>query len=117
MNEKPFPFPGLEPPEPEARLRPRVLRAARKAAAKARTGRFARLVDRLWSSRPLRLTWLAATLALVALNATVDPGASPTRTYHPPSAVRGLVPDELAGGAGTERLTDLRLAVAREGLF
>jgi len=114
MNEKPFPFPGLEPPEPEARLRARVLRAARKAA-KTRTGRFARLVDRLWSNRPLRLSWLAATLVLVALNAAVGHDASSLTTYRPPSAVHGLVSEELAGSAGTERLANLRLAVARQG--
>ena len=31
--EKPFPFPGLRPPDPDPRLRGRVLRSARQAAA------------------------------------------------------------------------------------
>lgn len=74
MTQQPFPFPGLEPPEPDPRLRSRVLRAAWQAAAEARTGALARLVDRLWENRALRLAWLTAVVALLLLNATFDTG-------------------------------------------
>jgi len=115
MTQQPFPYPGLEPPEPDPRLRSRVLRAAgQAAAAEARTGALARLVDRLWENRALRLGWLTAIVALLVLNAAVDTGT----IDHGALPAAGGGPYELevpeigsagklrAGSAGALRTTD-----------
>ncbi len=115
MSEQGFPYPGLEPPEPDPRLRSRVLRAAgQAAAAEARTGALAGLVDRLWESRALRLGWLAAVVALLLLNAavdmgTIDHGALPAAgpgSYEPEVPEIGSAGNLRPGSAGTMRTTD-----------
>ncbi len=53
---------GLKPPGVPEGLKARVLAAARQAAARPPRRN---LVDRLWESRPLRLSWLGCTAGLV----------------------------------------------------
>jgi len=81
------PFRDLRPPAAPAGLRERALARARAAAeagapaaldGKDRTDRPGRrgLTDRLWESRPLRMAWAAALVALVAVNLYLDRAAT-----------------------------------------
>jgi len=54
-------FSTLQPPDPPAVLRRRVLAAARAAL---NDGRAPDVWDRLWTSRPVRLAWAASVLGL-----------------------------------------------------
>lgn len=65
MNEAPKDLlAGWSPTEPPPHVRERVLAAARRGAFPARRA----LEDRLWENRSVRIAWLAAAAALVALN-------------------------------------------------
>lgn len=76
-------FENLRPPAAPAGLRERALARARAAADAAAPGPLGgedppvrpgwrSLTDLLWESRPLRLAWAAALVALVAVNLYLD---------------------------------------------
>lgn len=74
---------GLRPPPPPAELRARVLAAAQRAAPTVASRRREPLLDRLWTSRWLRLAWFGAVLVLLAIHADLAGRDAPTRNRLP----------------------------------
>jgi len=95
---------ALTPPAPPPELRGRVLAAARAAASGA--GRAPDLWDRLWTSRPVRLAWVAATVGLLAGHLLIgaDTPATPVGPALPVAAAARNA-GELAEIAALCRLT------------
>ena len=75
MSERDDPLPGLRPPRAPEELATTVLSAAKRALHEPAPT----IWNRLWTSRPLRLGWSVATLALVLahLGLSVAPFGSP----------------------------------------
>lgn len=115
INPEGPPFPGLETPPPDPRLRSRVLYAARQAASEVRPSPMDRFIDAVWSSRPLHVVWIAATLALLVLNADIDRGR-PDVSPHLSPRIATLTELEAAGGDGEMNPRQALTALAREGV-
>lgn len=103
---------GLRPADTPPGLAERVLAAARGS----RAPRSRRLEDVLWGSRGVRLGWLAATAALLALNLLVPvPGRAPSRPWRAEGASAGgpTTDEPRQGRQGVPRWSDQRRLVCR----
>jgi hypothetical protein len=104
---------GVLPPEPPYELQARVLREA--TVALTRRPRWDAWT-RLWESRPLRVAWAAAVLALVAANAAL-PGRRHPESLNadgPPASTAPREANELDAIARLPRI-DLGTLPAAEG--
>ena len=97
-------FSALTPPAPPSDLRRRVLAAARTAASIAAHGPD--VWDRLWTSRPARLAWAVAVVALAIGHLAVS-GRAPRSPAENAVPVATIATDrgELAEVADVGRLT------------
>jgi hypothetical protein len=95
---------ALSPPVPPSRLRRRTLAAARAAATGA--GRAPDVWNRLWASRPVRLAWAVAVVALAIGHLAVSGRAprSPAENAVPVAMI-AMERGELAEVADVGRLT------------
>jgi len=104
---------GLRPAGPPPGLGRRVLAGA----LESRAPRARRLEDRLWNSRGARLGWLAACVALLALNLLLPgPGRTapgPRRVADGASAAPPVVSGEQTGRAASPRWSDQRTLLCR----
>jgi hypothetical protein len=96
--------PDLRPPAPPARLRARVLTAARNADT---IDSSADLWHRLWSSRPLRVAWAASVVILIIGHLLIGSKGSQAPPTGPTLPVTVAVTNagELAEVAELGRLT------------
>ena len=96
-------FAGLRPAAPPAPLRQRVLRASRAALREMPRPDAWTL---LWESRPLRLAWGAATIALLFVHVAITPGRRETaeRVARTPSRARPDFDREVAAIARLPRI-------------
>lgn len=90
----------LGTPEPPSDLRPRALAAAEREWAQPTSPDPWR---RVWESRPLRLAWAAAALALVAANLTLS-GAGASRDARLTATTRSIPSPELQETVALPRL-------------
>jgi len=97
-NRTPLP-PELAPPAPPRALRERALAAARESwGSGAEPARVPDRWTRAWESRPLRLAWAAAVVALLAGHlllpraASTKPPAAARAAAVPPAAVEAQRP-------------------------
>ena len=100
----------LRPPRAPAALERRVLAAARRALAEEANPT---VWDRLWESRPLRISWIGATAALVLVHVLMGSGVP-----HPPTRQAAFGSEGIEHGLGDIlRLPDMEISPRAESVL